>query len=74
MYFTSQRSNTDYPEDIYVSYKNGGAWTPPISVGNPLNSEYNDACVGLSLDGQTMYLYKGVNGGDIYVSELHKFN
>ncbi len=71
MYFTSQRSNTATPENIYLSESNGGAWTPPINIGEPINTEtVNDACVGLSPDGQTMYVYKGVNGGDIYESEL----
>jgi outer membrane protein OmpA-like peptidoglycan-associated protein len=70
MYFTTQRAGGEYPEDIYQSDLNGGAWTPPVRVKEPINSEINDACVGLSQDGQTMYLYKGINGGDIYVSEL----
>jgi outer membrane protein OmpA-like peptidoglycan-associated protein/tetratricopeptide (TPR) repeat protein len=71
MYFTSQRVGGDFPENIYLSNLNGGAWTPPINIGAPINSEtINDACLGLSPDGQTMYIYKGVNGGDIYESEL----
>lgn len=70
MYFTSQRSGTAQPENIYLSQNGGGSWTPPINIGSPINSEYNDACLGLSPDGQTMYIFKGINGGDIYVSEL----
>jgi outer membrane protein OmpA-like peptidoglycan-associated protein/tetratricopeptide (TPR) repeat protein len=71
MYFTSQRSREEQPENIYLSKANGGAWTPPINIGEPLNSpQINDACVGLSPDGQTMYIYKGINGGDIYESSL----
>lgn len=36
----------------------------------PLNDKYHNAAIGLSPDGQTLYVYKGVNGGDIYVSYL----
>ena len=70
LYYTSQKSQATYPEDIYVALNRGGAWTTGISVGAPLNTEVNDACLGLSPDGQTMYIYKGVNGGDIYESKL----
>jgi len=35
-------------------------------LGKPLNSKFHDASIGLSPDGQTLYIYKGDNGGDIY--------
>lgn len=70
MYFTSQRSKDEFPENIYMALNRGGAWTSAVNIGAPLNSELNDACLGLSPDGQTMYIYKGVNGGDIFESEL----
>lgn len=57
-------------EDIYIAYlEEWGKWllTQP---GAPLNDKYHDAAIGLSPDGQTLYLYKGDNGGDIYVSYL----
>ncbi|MGB4230367.1 MAG: tetratricopeptide repeat protein, partial [Bacteroidales bacterium] len=57
-------------EDIYIAYlEEWGNWllTQP---GAPLNDKYHDATIGLSPDGQTLYLYKGDNGGDIYVSYL----
>ncbi|MGB4665343.1 MAG: OmpA family protein, partial [Bacteroidales bacterium] len=57
-------------EDIYIAYlEEWGNWllTQP---GAPLNGQYHDAAIGLSPDGQTLYLYKGDNGGDIYVSYL----
>ena len=57
-------------EDIYIAYlEEWGNWllTQP---GAPLNDKYHDAAIGLSPDGQTLYLYKGDNGGDIYVSYL----
>jgi outer membrane protein OmpA-like peptidoglycan-associated protein/tetratricopeptide (TPR) repeat protein len=57
-------------EDIYIAYlEEWDNWllTQP---GAPLNDKYHDASIGLSPDGQTLYLYKGGNGGDIYVSYL----
>lgn len=72
LYFTSQRARADgalNPEDIYQSYSLGG-WSKPFKLDKPLNTELNDACIGVSPDGQTMFLFKGSNGGDIYFSEL----
>jgi outer membrane protein OmpA-like peptidoglycan-associated protein/tetratricopeptide (TPR) repeat protein len=79
LYFTSRRSDsyggkkdTDgkYFEDIYSSINKGGAWQKAINIGSPLNTEIHDACIGLSSDGQQMYIYRGSNGGDIYQSQL----
>lgn len=72
LYFTSQRAKGEgavNPEDIYQSYSLGG-WSKPKKLDKPLNTDNNDACIGVSPDGQTMFLFKGSNGGDIYFSEL----
>ncbi len=72
LYFTSQRSRAQgalNPENIYQSYSLGG-WSKPLKLNKPLNTDLNDACIGVSPDGQTMFLFKGTNGGDIYTSEL----
>lgn len=76
MIFTSRRNNTTggekdqldfkYFEDIYISYNIGGTWNTPINPGKPMNTDTHDASVGLSPDGQTLLIYKGENGGDIY--------
>lgn len=79
MYFTGRRPDSKggkievdgiYFEDIYQCDNKGGSWDSPTNMGSPLNSEGHDACIGLSKDGQTMYIYKGQNGGDIFISEL----
>lgn len=81
MLFTSCRDNTlgggrdpidlFYYEDIYISLKKGeDEWSAPIHPGAPLNSEYHDATVGLSPDGQRLLMYRGDNGGDLYESRL----
>ena len=77
MIFTSRRKGSTggriseddgmYFEDIYVSYNKNGHWTRPKNLGPPLNTETHDATVGLSPDGQKLFLYRNA---DIYVSEL----
>jgi outer membrane protein OmpA-like peptidoglycan-associated protein/tetratricopeptide (TPR) repeat protein len=79
MYFTSRRAGSTggkvdadgLPfEDIYTCANIGGAWNQALNLGSPLNTDVHDACVGISEDGQTMFVYRGVNGGDIFQSEL----
>jgi len=79
LYFTSRRAGSvggklesdGLPfEDIYMCINVGGAWNQASNIGAPLNTDVHDACVGISEDGQTMFIYRGVNGGDIFQSEL----
>ncbi len=77
MIFTSRRKGSTggllseddgmYFEDIYVSYNKNGHWTKPKNIGQPLNTNSHDATVGLSPDGQKLFLYRNL---DIYISEL----
>ena len=78
--FTSRRANStggrldangDFFEDIYISTKKNGEWTTPVSIGDNLNSPSHDACVGLSPDGELLFLYKPSKNlltGDLYFS------
>jgi outer membrane protein OmpA-like peptidoglycan-associated protein len=59
-----------YTEDVFVSYKKNGDWTEPVSIGDNINSKNHDAAIALSVDGQTLFIYKTDGGGDIYVSHL----
>ena len=59
-----------YAEDVFISYKKNGEWTEPVSIGDNINSEDHDAAIALSVDGQTLFVYKTDGGGDIYVSRL----
>ena len=80
LFFTSRRDNTNggqkdptdnnYFEDIYISEKVNGEWTTPENPPSPLNSKEHDATIGLSPDGQTLLIYKGSDGGDIYECHL----
>lgn len=84
--FTSRRPSTtggkisiddeQYFEDIYVSYRQeSGGWSAPKSISENINTKKHDACIGLSPDGQKLFIYKarrnlGKIAGDIYVSHL----
>jgi len=76
LFFTSRRESTykgkrdpqdqQYFEDIFISTKINGKWSTPLNANKPLNSEGHDATAGLSPDGQTLFIYKGTKGGNIY--------
>ncbi|HRH39611.1 MAG TPA: hypothetical protein PK760_14775, partial [Flavobacteriales bacterium] len=79
VYFTSRRPvnseskvnkvTGDFFEDIYMSRSNGHGWTQAEKMEAPVNTEGNDASVGLFNDGRTMLIYRDHNGsGDIYES------
>lgn len=58
-------------EDIYISEKtSSGTWSAPRNIGPPLNTATHDACIALSADGQTLFLFNSENGGDIFSSRL----
>ncbi len=74
IYYTSRRPNstgekTDktgrYYEDIYVSTRDPfGYWGYPEHISSVINTEFDEATIGLSADGSKLYLYKGnVKGG-----------
>lgn len=76
--FTSRRANSfnpksdeygEYDENIWFSNRKDRAWIAAQEMQKPLNSKDHDATVGLSPDGQQMFLYNGKNGGDIYYSQ-----
>jgi outer membrane protein OmpA-like peptidoglycan-associated protein len=84
--FTSKRKSdihqakTDdgqYYEDIYISHKlPDGQWTEPIPISQNINTKNHEASIGLSPDGQELYIYKDEStflnprNGNIYVSYL----
>lgn len=79
--FTSRREGSTgglksydnrYYEDIYISYKQNGIWSEPVSIGENINTKGHEATIGLSADGQKLYIYRDDNGdGNIYISELN---
>jgi len=82
MIFTSKRKETtgglrdpfslEFYEDIYISYNENGIWGTPTNIGAPVNTVNHDATVGLSPDGQELYVYKGIKkSGDIYAGDIY---
>lgn len=82
MIFTSRRrddnlnenvfsDNKPY-EDIYVSTKENGQWTPSQNIGDVVNTLFHDSNLALSADGNQLFLYKDDNNGDIYESFKNK--
>ena len=75
LYFTSRRpggpsstldEDLHFYEDIYISSKNdSGIWDAPKPVA-ALNTVGHESVAGISLDGQTLFLSKGDNNGDLY--------
>ncbi|HEV7229922.1 MAG TPA: OmpA family protein [Bacteroidia bacterium] len=80
LFFTSRRPETtggqkddegNYLEDIYMSTRTKAGWTKASNIGAPINTDGNEATVGLSPDGQTILIYKDDNGdGNIYSTTL----
>lgn len=66
--------NNEYFEDVYISYKKNGVWTKAEKIDTNINTHTHDACIGLSADGQELFIYKTdeeqLLTGDIYVSNL----
>lgn len=62
----------DYVENVYITTRTlKGDWTAPVNPGEPLNNDLHNASVGLSPDGQKIFLYRGYEaGGDIFESKL----
>ena len=64
-------TDNNFYDDIYMSKRRSdGAWGYPTNLLLGLNSNSNEATIGLSADGQKLYIYKDVNGGDIFYSTL----
>lgn len=82
MFFTSRRPyekskrnpvDNKYNEDIYLSAHEGEEFMPAVRLDKPFNSEFNDALVGKSAEGDRLIIYKGnEDKGAILISSLNK--
>ncbi len=74
IYFTSRRFGETaldggYYEDILTCEKKpDGTWTSARPISPYINTPTNEATISLSTDGQSLFLYRDDNGGDIYSS------
>ncbi|MFB0924618.1 MAG: hypothetical protein QMB65_04950 [Vicingaceae bacterium] len=62
-YYTKDPNNGKYFDDIYVSHNYDGVWTKPELVA--ISSEDHEATLNISVDGQSLYVYKDE---DIYTA------
>jgi outer membrane protein OmpA-like peptidoglycan-associated protein/tetratricopeptide (TPR) repeat protein len=72
-----QTEDGQYFEDIYISKKlPDGQWETPVPISPLINSPRHEASIGLSPDGQELYIYRDESSilnprdGNIYVSHL----
>lgn len=82
LYYTTRRPTTTggerspedgkYYEDIVVSYKDlNGIWSKPVSISPFINTQWPEATVSLTPDGQTLIIYRGdVGNGDLFFSSF----
>lgn len=86
--FTARRDNTTgggidpydgkYFEDTYISNNEKGIWSESKNLGEPINSSNrHDATCGISVDGQTLFIYLDdtySGSGNIYECKLEGHN
>jgi len=83
MFFTSRRSNTtggekdefdmQYYEDIYFVERIGqNQWSSPKKLKGSINTKRHDANVGITNDGQHLFIYRSESGnGDLFESDFN---
>ncbi len=81
LYLTSRRQfnekakrnpyDNKFFENIYSCRLGQGGWQGAVPLSKKINTKHNDAILGISPDGNAMYVYRGAeNGGDIYESRF----
>ncbi|GIV29250.1 MAG: hypothetical protein KatS3mg028_0316 [Bacteroidia bacterium] len=83
--FTSRRKNNigggkieadGYrPSDVWISSVKNNTWDKPISAGRDINTAYDEMCVFLNPEGNTMLVYVDRGGekfGDLYITTKTK--
>ncbi|MBL4657460.1 MAG: PD40 domain-containing protein, partial [Flavobacteriales bacterium] len=78
--FTSRRENTkgggraeidaEFYEDVYEAHKSAQGWRPAEAMGRRFNKRTNNAIVGISPDGQEIFMYRDQEGGNIYLTKF----
>lgn len=61
--------NGQFFDDVYISDRQPSGWSKPKQIEGSINTPGHDAAIGLSPDGQMLFIYKDDNGnGNIYYS------
>ncbi len=63
-----------YYQDIWMSERDSvtGEWQDAEIIRGALNSKDHDASPSISADGNVIFIYKSVNGGDLYYSKKRR--
>ncbi|MDD4309425.1 MAG: hypothetical protein PHO32_03525, partial [Candidatus Cloacimonetes bacterium] len=73
MFLTSNRQGNNDNYDLFVSEFVGGYWTQPVSLGEAINTPYDEQSPFLSDDGKYLYFasrgFSSFGGNDIFVAE-----
>lgn len=75
IYFTSDAGGGKGGNDIYISKQNSlGQWEKPVSIGDSINTAFDEEAPFLSVDEKTLYFsskgHPGYGNFDMYKSEL----
>ncbi len=63
-----KKTEGEFIASVYFSNKKDSVWLGAEDIGKPINSNINDAIIGLSANGDSLYLYSDMNNGDIFYS------
>jgi outer membrane protein OmpA-like peptidoglycan-associated protein len=76
--FTSKRPKPDEPfynqdEDLFISHKEEGEWTTPERMEDYINTEENEASIGLSTEGDLLLFFRSeYQAGNIFTTKKKK--
>ncbi|MDG1476144.1 MAG: hypothetical protein P8Q14_03285, partial [Vicingaceae bacterium] len=56
--FNRSEVNGNFYEDVHVSRFLEGKWSKPEPIGDSINTDFHEASISLSPDGQKLFLYK----------------
>ena len=74
LYYASRRSGGKGGSDLWMSKRlSNGHWSPPINLGDSINTSGNEMAPFLHADGKTLYFsstgHLGMGGSDIFISK-----
>ncbi|WP_421764470.1 OmpA family protein [Ekhidna sp.] len=73
LYFSSNRRGGFGGRDIWVTKNEGGSWTKPENLGQPINTRQDETTPFIHPNGSSLYFsangFPGMGGYDLYYSE-----
>ncbi len=73
LFISSSSDNLEHDLDLYYCTKEGDGWSKPISLGDRINTKYDENSPFLSKDGRTLYFssqgHTSMGGYDVFRSD-----